>query len=140
VDELDTLIRLARLELDEKRKNLAACESVISQIIGEQNRLRAEIVAEAAAATNLMEGGLTQGAYVAATLRKIEMLGETLKTAEQQRDAARDELQRVFEDVKRFEIARDLRMEAAEKAAARRETKMLDEIGADTTRRKQSEQ
>lgn len=139
MDDLDTLIRLTRLELDEKRKNLAACESVITQILSEQARLRAEIVSETEADTNRMEGGLTHGPFVMATLRKIEQLGEALKTAEQQRDAAREDLQRVFEEAKRFEIAKDLRIAAAEKLAARRETKMFDEIGAESARRKRDE-
>lgn len=139
MEELSTLIRLHRLELDERRKALAAKEAILAQLLNEKKRLEDDLAAEAKRKMTAFEGEISRGAYVQATLKKIKTLESAIVTAEEQVEKARETLREAFEEVKRFEIARDIHIDAAEKEAARRETKELDEIGGEAKRRQKAE-
>jgi flagellar biosynthesis chaperone FliJ len=137
--KLDTLIRLHRLALDEKRKALAAKEEIRARLLNERERLKSQLVSEQGEA-QVMEGGLSRGQYIKSTLKKIEILGDAIKTADEEIEKAGESLRLAFEEVKRYEIARDVRVEEEKASVARKETKLLDETGAETYRRKSAEE
>ncbi len=139
MDELATLIRLAKLALDEKRKALAALEARVAAVEAEKAALLAQLEAERQHPPEALEGGLTQGAFIRATYRKRDQLDAQLAALAQQIALAQDAIRTAFEELKRYDIAADQRARAHRRDANRRETKALDEAGSDVTRRRKED-
>jgi len=138
--ELVTLIRLAKLQLDEKRKVLAA-------IIAEEDRVKAQRAAllnkleeEKKNTAKDFEAELSRGNFIKATFKKRDQLDAQLKQLEQVIAAAQDEVAKAFEEVKRYEIAEEARRRREAKEQQRRETKALDEVGSTRHQRDRSDQ
>lgn len=137
MDELATLIRLAKLDLDQKRKALATLEARAAAIEAEKAALLAQLDAERQHPPDALEGGLTQGAFIRASYRKRDQMDALLAELARQIRRAQDEIHRSFEELKRYDIAADQRARAARRDANRRETKALDEAGGEITRRRE---
>lgn len=134
-DEIKTLIRLSKLTLDEKRKIVVTIETEIARVEKEKATLLARLEAEKQHAQNVSEGGLTLGAFIKATFKKRDQLDHQLSELAKVLEAAQDELRLAFEELKRFEIAKEQRDKLQARKEARRLTKQLDEVGATRTRR-----
>lgn len=139
-NELATLIRLARLQLDEKRKVLAALLAEEERVKALKAALLAQMAQEAKAVPADFEAGLTRGAYIKAGLKRAEQFDTQLAQIAQVVEAAREDMAKAFEEVKRYEIADEARKERAAREASKRETKALDEVGSDRHQRKEREE
>lgn len=134
---LETLIRLNRFEVDEKRRALQALLDREAEIQATIRRLDAELKAEqeAAARPEAAELGAVYGAFAAAAkTRKAEQL-ERLADLYPEIEAARADLAEAFAGLKKYEIAKRNRDEAEAADAARREGIELDEMGLAAHRR-----
>lgn len=140
MNELHTLIRLAQLQLDDKRKAMAVLLSKVEAVESEKARILAELETEAKRPPDAFEGGLTQGTFIKASLQKRDVLDELLKQLAVEVDAAQAEIQDAFEELKRYEIAAEQRALKAAKEAQRRETKAMDETGSTQQLARQREQ
>ena len=129
-DDLATLIRLHKLELDEKRRVLAAIEARVSEAQAVRRALDAEMAAEKERAQATFEGGLTLGAYTKAALKRREQLDARIAQLLREAEAAREVVREAFAEVKRFELAKEARDAAEAAEAARRETLAFDETAA----------
>lgn len=134
-DEIKTLIRLSKLTLDEKRKIVVTIETEIARVEKEKAALLARLEAEKQQAQNVSEGGLTLGAFIKATFKKRDQFDHQIAELNKVLEAAQDELRLAFEELKRFEIAKEQRDKREAREEARRLTKQLDEVGATRTRR-----
>ncbi len=134
-DEIKTLIRLSKLTLDEKRKIVVTIETEIARVEKEKAALLARLEAEKQQAQNVGEGGLTLGAFIKATFKKRDQFDHQLSELAKVLEAAQDELRLAFEELKRFEIAKEQRDKLQARDEARRLTKQLDEVGATRKRR-----
>ncbi len=137
--ELTTLIRLAKLQLDEKRKVLAA-------IIAEEDRVKAQKAAllqrledEKKQTAKDFEAELSRGNFIKATFKKRDQLDAQLRQLAGLIEAAQNEVRKAFEEVKRYEIAEEARERAEAKEQQKRDTKNLDEVGSDRYQRDKRE-
>ena len=133
---LDKLIRYHRFLLDEKRRVLREMEEAEARIGSAIEALEAEIRNEQAVAGGSSEVGFAYGGYAARTIRRRSGLKQQLAAAQADVEAAREALAQAFEELKKYEIARDIREEAARQEANRREQLVLDEIALNQHRRR----
>ncbi|WP_366656532.1 flagellar export protein FliJ [Fodinicurvata sp. EGI_FJ10296] len=138
MSSLDTLIRLHRWQLDEKRRSVAELETLVQSLQDQIDRLDEEIVAERGAAEirDNPAATMTFGAYLKATDLRRETLKASMKHAKQKLSAAQDEINEAFQTVKRFEVVRDDRASTATLRNRRIEGAALDEIAVSAHERK----
>jgi hypothetical protein len=136
MDELATLIRLAKHALDEKRKVMSALEEQAAKVEAEKAGLLALLEQERQRSPDALEGGLTQGAFIRTSYQKRDKLDMRLAELARQMAAVQDEIRAAFEELKRYEIAAEQRARAETREEKRREVKELDEIGGELKRRR----
>jgi len=142
MSSLDSLIRLHRWHLDEKRRAVAELESLVQSLTDQVGRLDAEIAAERDAATieDNPASTMTFGAYLKATDLRREKLQASLQQAKRELAAAKEEINEAFQTVKRFEVVRDDRTARATLRNRRIEGAALDEIAVSAHERKRRTQ
>ncbi len=126
----DSLIRLKRFQVDEKRRQVAQIEMMIAdfqrmisdlddQIVAEQNRVGIHDLAHFAYPT-----------FAKAAIQRRENLKVSVKDLEDKMEQARDELSVAVEDLKKIELIeeRDQARDRAEKDVREQET--LDEMAS----------
>lgn len=139
-DELATLIRLAKLQLDEKRKQLAVLLAKEDEMKAMRAVVLQRLEAESKNSQNALEGGRSHGAFVKASFKKRDEIDAAIVELNKFIQSAREEVRQAFEEMKRYEIAQDQREQKARKEAQRRDTKQLDEVGGELNRRRQREE
>lgn len=136
---LNTLIRLNEWNVDERRRELGALLKSITEFENGLERLREEVVNEQNAAMAAPdEAGFFYGSYAQAVIGRRETLNEGIRRMETQVASARDQLNEAYRELKKFEVAQKTRDERQAKELARREQGVLDEIGLQLYRLKQS--
>jgi flagellar protein FliJ len=133
---LDSLIRLHRWQLDERRRQLAELDALGEKLRQEQARLAAEEKSEQAAAASSREASAAYGNYAKRLIERRGRLKESLGSVEQQIGEAREALAETYREVKRYEIASANRAMQQRKREARQQQRVLDELGIETHRRK----
>jgi len=93
-------------------------------------------VQEQSAASGSVEGSIAFPAFVAAALERRKRLRESIANIGLACEAARDEVNQAFQEMKKFELARDNQIAEEQDEAARREQAAMDEMGVDLHRRK----
>lgn len=124
----DSLIRLKRFQVDEKRRQVSQIEAMITdfarmisdldeQIVGEQNRVGIHDVTHFAYPT-----------FAKAAMQRRDNLKVSVHDLEEKLASARDELAAAVEDLKKIELIeeRDQQRERAERDVAEQEA--LDEV------------
>ncbi len=135
---LESLIRLHRWQLDERRRHLADLDALANRLRGEQARLVTEQQAEQGVASASLEAGTAYGAYARRLVERRRKLAESIVSVEQQIAQAREALSEAFREVKRYEIAAASRASQLSKRIARRDQASLDEVAAEVDRRRRS--
>ncbi len=133
---LDSLIRLHRWQLDERRRQLAELETLADKLRNEETRLVAEQASEQAIASSSTEAASGYGAYASHLVERRRKIVQSLASVEQQVVLARDALSETYREVKRYEIAAATRAAHQRKRTARLQQRTLDEIGIETYRRR----
>src|SRR6266852_1040224 len=120
----ETLIRLKRFQVDEKRRQVAQIESMIAEF----ERMTADLEREIK--TEQERAGITYPTYAKAAIQRRDNLARSVNDLKVQLEDARAALAEAFEELKKVEILeeRDLQRERAEDAA--HEQAELDHIGA----------
>lgn len=125
----DTLIRLKRFQVDEKRRKVAQIETMIAEFERMVADLDREIRTEQERAGIHDPGHFAYPTYAKAAIQRRENLRRSADELKVQLDDAKAALQEAFEDVKKVELLdeRDQMRERAEENA--REQAELDAIG-----------
>lgn len=138
---LRTLIRLAKFDVDEKRRVLTALqnqeERILHDIAQSEVTLRQEQQLAAADATGI---GFIYGAYHRAWMDARQRLFAALHAVRVQIEAARDELAEAFRTQKTYEVTQANRERREREEADRKEQIFLDEVGLTQHRRKAKEE
>lgn len=134
---LESLIRLNRWQLDERRRQLADLDALAERLKQEQARLAAEQQAEQKAATLSHEAATAYGSYARRLIERRKKLEDSQASVEQQIMLARDALAEAYREVKRYEIAAANRAQKRRQRLARQQQRTLDEIGVENFRRRQ---
>ena len=137
-ETLETLIRLHRWQVDERRRQVAELEALAEKLRQELVKLAEERAREqVAAGANLLTRHVYPG-YIRRALQRQKTLEQSLAEAEQQTAQARDVLAEAFQELKRYEIAQANRERLRLNAAARRERLETDAIALENYRRRAS--
>jgi flagellar protein FliJ len=133
---LNSLVRVHSWALDEKQQKLAELEGIADKLRADLLTLEQELVQEQSAASGSVEGSIAFPAFVAAALERRKRLRESIANIGLACDAAREEVNQAFQEMKKFQLARDNQIAEEQEEAARHEQTALDEMGVDLHRRK----
>jgi flagellar protein FliJ len=136
VSALDSLIRLHRWQLDERRRDLATLDTLADKLRQEQTRLDAEQVAEQFIATNSSEAATAYGGYARHLVERRQRLAQSLASVGVQTARAHEALADAHREVKRYEIAAANRALQQRKRRERQQQRVLDDIGIEGFRRR----
>lgn len=132
---LNSLVRVHSWALDEKRQKLAELDRLADKLRADLVALEQELEHEKTAASGSIEGSIAFPAFVAAALERRKRLRGSIANIELACEAARDEVNQAFQEMKKFELARDNQEAQEQEEAARREQTAMDEMGVDMHRR-----
>ncbi len=130
----ETLIRLKRFQVDEKRRKVAQIETMIAEFERMNTELEREITTEQTKAGISDPGHFAYPTYAKAAIQRRDNLARSVSDLKVQLEEARGHLADAFEELKKVEILeeRDQQRERAEHAA--REQTELDRIGGQRVR------
>lgn len=125
----ETLLRLKRFQVDEKRRRVSQIEMMIADFHRMASDLDREIQSEETRAGISDPAHFAYPTYAKAALGRRDNLRQSADNLKGQLDDAKAELQEAFEEMKKVEILED-RERAHERAAeAARDQAMMDSIG-----------
>ncbi|MEN5081395.1 flagellar export protein FliJ [Bosea sp. TWI1241] len=125
----ETLLRLKRFQVDEKRRRVSQIEMMIAEFHRMAGDLDREIQNEETRAGISDPAHFAYPTYAKAAMGRRDNLIQSADNLQGQLDEAKAELQEAFEDMKKVEILED-RERASERATeAARDQAMMDSIG-----------
>lgn len=133
-----TLIRLAKLEVDNRRRVLADLLDQDAAFDRAIDNLDAEVEAQRQKVRETPEYGAGFAAYSKHAANRREALEERKAALAVDIDAARDRLAEAFEDQKKYEITAEKQDEAEAAELSKREQLALDELGLQSHARKET--
>lgn len=136
---LNTLIRLAKFEVDERRRAMKVLLEREDEILRAIAELDDHVRIEAEAARNEPDFATSYGTFLRRARSERASLLEKLEELRPAIEAARDALAEAFEELKKVEITRDNRKEEIKREEERREQIELDEVGLQSHRREKGE-
>ncbi len=137
---LGSLVRVHNWALNEKRQTLGGLEELGEKLRNDLEDLEAELRREQTAATGSIEGTIAYPAFLAAALERRKRLRVSIANLDLGIEAAREEVREAYQEVKKYELARDNHERRERDKLALRERKALDELGATLHQRKKMDQ
>ncbi|MCC5977721.1 MAG: flagellar export protein FliJ [Salinarimonas sp.] len=125
----DTLIRLKRFQVDEKRRRVAQIEMMIADFERMAGDLEAEIASEEQKAGITDTAHFAYPTYAKAAAQRRENLLQSAANLKGELDDAKGELAEAFEELKKVEILEDREKGAERSAAGAREQAQMDQLG-----------
>ncbi|MCC6947687.1 MAG: flagellar export protein FliJ [Bradyrhizobiaceae bacterium] len=126
----DTLIRLKRFHVDEKRRQVAQIEAMIAEFERMAADLDREIAAEQSRAGIDDPGHFAYPTYAKAAIQRRDNLKQSADNLRGQLEDARGALAEAFEELKKVEILEERDQHRERSAENRAEQAELDRIGA----------
>jgi flagellar export protein FliJ len=126
----DTLIRLKRFHVDEKRRQVAQIEAMIADFQRMASDLDREIAAEQSRAGIDDPGHFAYPTYAKAAMARRDNLVQSADNLKGQLEDARGQLAEAFEELKKVEILEERDQARERTAEGRAEQAELDRIGA----------
>lgn len=134
---IDSVIRLQKWQVDEQRRQVSDLEGLLMDLTRRADALEQEILKEQEVAAD-QNVAFIYGDYARYAIERRETLQRSIADAEVAAVAARDVLTELYQDMKRYEIAKD-RHDARELLKANRaEQAELDDIAMKMHRRKRT--
>ena len=130
----DTLIRLRRFQVDEKRRRVTQIEMMMADFQRMAMELDREVVHEEARAGITDTGHFAYPTYARAAAVRRDNMRQSAIALESQLAEAKAELGEAFEDLKKGEILDDRERSAERAAEAVREQAAMDGIGLSRAR------
>lgn len=137
---LKTIIRLQKLQLDEKRRVLAELHTLADRLRNEIEKVKQEIAHEQETVRDDFSVSFTYSNFAQAAMERGRKLGESLGQVEAQINIATDEMAEAFQELKRYELAEEERLKRERDKQKRKEAAMLDETALVGFRRRQAEE
>ena len=130
----DTLIRLKRFQVDEKRRQVAQIEAMVAEFERMANDLEREISVEQDRAGIADPGHFAYPTYAKAAIQRRDNLKRSAQELQGQLEDARAQLADAFEELKKVEILEERDQVRGRGVEAAREQAELDRIGAQRIR------
>ncbi len=125
----ETLIRLKRFQVDEKRRRVAQIEMMIADFERMASELDREIKAEEARTGITDVGHFAYPTYAKAAKTRRDNLIQSADNLRGQLEEAKSQLAEAFEDMKKVEILEDREKMSERAAQNQREQAAMDAIG-----------
>ncbi len=133
---LDSLIRVNRWKLDERRRQVGELERLSERLGNEAIRLERELAGEQKVAGSSLEGSYAYGGYARELIARREKLSASITEVAGQLVVAREALAESFGEAKRYEIAAANRTKRDRLSAERHQRISQDEIALQVYRRR----
>ena len=133
---IESLARLHRWQLDERRRQLADLDQLAFKLREEAQRLVAEQKNEQSVAAGSPEAATAYAAYARRLIERRKKIEASLASVEQQIAQAREALAEAYQEVKRYEIAAANRVMQQRRRQNRQQQRVLDELGVEVYRRR----
>ena len=130
----DTLIRLRRFQVDEKRRRVAQIEMMMADFQRMAVELAREVAVEEARAGISDVGHFAYPTYARAAATRRENMLQSAQALEGQLAEAKAELGEAFEELKKVEILNDRERTAERAAESARDQAAMDGIGLNRAR------
>ncbi len=130
----ETLIRLKRFQVDEKRRQVAQIEAMVAEFERMANDLEREISVEQDRAGINDPGHFAYPTYAKAAIQRRDNLKRSASELQGQLEEARAQLADAFEELKKVEILEERDQVRGRSVEAAREQAELDRIGAQRIR------
>ncbi len=137
---LKTIIRLQKLQLDEKRRVLAELHTLADRLRNEIEKVKQEIAHEQETVRDDFSVSFTYSNFAQAAMERGRRLGQSLAQVEAQIEIATDEMAEAFQELKRYELAEEERQKRERDKQKRKDAAMLDETALVGFRRRQTEE
>lgn len=131
----DSLIRLHRFHVDEKRRKVAELELMMQEFRMRERELEAQVLAEQQKAGISDVAHFAYPMFAKSVIRRRQNILNSIEDIERQLEVAKEELAAAFRELKKYEIVEDNRKRRQRKEAIRIEQIELDEIALGIHRR-----
>ena len=131
----ESLIRLHRFQVDEKRRKLAELELMVQEFRTRERELEAQVEAEQKKAGISDVAHFAYPMFAKSVIRRRENILTSIEDIERQLDAAKEELSDAFRELKKYEIIEDNRKRKVRREVMRTEQAQLDEVALGIHRR-----
>ncbi len=131
----ESLIRLHKFQVDEKRRKVAELELMLGEFRQRERDLEAQVEAEQRKAGISDVAHFAYPMFAKSVLRRRENILESIAGIERQLDTAKEELADAFRELKKYELLDGNRKRKIRKEAMRAEQVSLDEIALTIHRR-----
>jgi flagellar export protein FliJ len=131
----ESLIRLHRFQVDEKRRKLAELELMLQEFRARERELEAQVEAEQKKAGISDVAHFAYPMFAKSVIRRRQNILNSIEDIERQLDAAREELSDAFRELKKYEVIEDNRKRKLRKEVMRVEQAQLDEVALGIHRR-----
>ncbi len=132
---LDTLIRVHKQALDERRVRLSAIEIERDRLHAAIDSLATEFAAEKVAAAKSLDAARTFPAYADGMRKRQHEYEQAIADLAPHVAQAAEAVAEAYRELKKYEISRELRLDRENALEARREQALLDEVGNAVWRR-----
>ncbi len=136
--KIGTLIRLYKLDLDEKRRALRGLEEKLQQLKDKKTRLEQELLAEQKAASESPVASFTYSGYAEKFKKRRAQLEEETADVKIEIEKAEIMVQIAFQELKKYEITAERQEKREKYEAGVKEQIELDEAGLTAFERKNS--
>jgi flagellar FliJ protein len=133
---IESLIRLYRWQLDERKRHLADLEGLAARLREDEQRLEEENVREQALVATSPEAAYVYAGYARNLIERRRKLRKSQAEVAQQIAEAREALADAFQEVKRYEITAANRARLETERDERRQQQVMDGLGIDAFRRR----
>jgi flagellar protein FliJ len=136
---LDTLIRVHRWQLDERRRYLTGLDALAMRLRADAQRLQDEADAEARAAGLSLDAASAYPRFFRALLERRREIERSIAEVDAQIVEAREAVSVAFQEVKRYELAAANRYRERRRRIVQREQREQDALALEIYRRNRSD-
>ena len=131
----DTLIRLHKFHVDERRRQVAELEMMLDEFRRKESDLERQVKSEQEKAGISDIGHFAYPMFAKSVIRRRENILESIEGIERQLESAKEELAGAFRELKKYELLEGSRKRKIRKETMRIEQAELDEIALTIHRR-----
>ncbi|MGB3810648.1 MAG: flagellar export protein FliJ [Parvibaculum sp.] len=131
----ESLIRLHRFHVDEKRRKLAELELMLQEFRARERELEAQVMSEQKKAGISDVAHFAYPMFAKSVIRRRQNILTSIEDIDRQIEAAKEEVANAFRELKKYEIVEDNRKRRHRKEVMRVEQMELDEVAIGIHRR-----
>lgn len=133
---ISNLIRIQKWKLDEKRRAITDMENLLDGFKNQLAKLDREKLMEQKIVTDNIDTRFAYSNYLQVTKQRRENLIASIVDAEERIAESQEEVQGIFEELKKYEISEDMRMRRLKEQQNKRLQEEMDAVSIEMHRRK----